>query len=309
VCSRIITGRRKMLTGALLGLATAMAWGTSDFLSRKSSTKIGSILTAVLIQPVGLLIMTLVVVITAQDNLAPALAAPPILALNFVAGALALTGILFLYRGYAAGVMSIVAPIASAFPIVTVTLSVLLLGTILTPIRSVSIIAAILGMVLAGVRLSSLRSGKSGNVLTSRKIVEGADDGLGTLICAGILLFSLGIIAPVIGSLLAVVIVKLSETIIGIGIILSGRVKLARPDRSTLGWIAIIGATDASGFVAYNYAVTSGSANLPIIVTLAGLNGVVTVILARVFYKERLEKIQLVGVVIIFVAGAALLYF
>jgi EamA domain-containing membrane protein RarD len=31
--------------------------------------------------------------------------------------------------------------------------------------------------------------------------------------------------------------------------------------------------------------------------------------LARIFYKEKLEKIQLVGVVIIFAAVASILYF
>ena len=168
------------------------------------------------------------------------------------------------------------------------------------------------GIVLAGVKLSSFGRAHGAGTnweLNSDKIIRGADYGVGALICAGFGLFSLGVVAPIIGSILAVVILKTGESITALGAVLAGRVKLMRPGPSTLAWVSIIGACDAGGFATYNLAISSPGGSLPIVVTLAGLLGVVTVVLARIFYKEKLEKIQLVGVVIIFAAVAAILYF
>ncbi|HYB04099.1 MAG TPA: DMT family transporter [Nitrososphaerales archaeon] len=301
-----------MLAGTLLALATAGIWGVGDFLSRKPSAKIGSMLTSALIQPIGLVLMIPILFAGGISSTLSANTSMWYLLLNLGTGVVAFFGILFLYRGYSEGIMSIVAPIAGAFPVIAVILSVVLLGTVLTPIRSLSIIAVIIGITLAGVKLSSFWRANSpdvNEVLDRQKIIRGADDGVGAMICAGFGLFSMGVVAPIIGSILAVVILKSGESITALGAILSGRIKLARPGRSTLAWVLLVGACDAGGFATYNLAIASAGGSLPIVVTLAGLLGVVTVALARIFYKEKLEKIQLVGVVIIFAAVAAILYF
>ena len=62
------------------------------------------------------------------------------------------------------------------------------------------------------------------------------------------------------------------------------------------------------GFVTYNYGIQSAS-DLPIVVTLSSLLGVVTVVLARMFYNERLGKLQVFGVFVIFASVATILYF
>jgi drug/metabolite transporter (DMT)-like permease len=301
-----------LLESTLLALATALIWGTGDFLSRKSSEKIGSMFTSVLIQPIGLVVMIFVYIgIGAENNLLSS-SSQWYVVLNLATGLVAFFGIVFLYRGYAEGIMSIVAPISGAFPVIAVTLSIVLLGATLTPIRSVAIIATIIGIILAGVKLSSLRRSKSSgssSVLSSRRIIRGADYGLGAMIFAGFGLFSMGVVAPIVGSILAVVLLKTGETITASGMVLARRVKLVRPSKSAMAWVLVIATCDAGGFSTYNLAITSAGGSLPIVVTLAGLLGVVTVALARIFYKEKLEKIQLLGIVIIFASVAAILYF
>jgi len=305
-----------MLLGPLLGLATAAIWGTGDFLSRKPSEEIGSILSSILIQPIGLAIMLLILLVSPTQNyVAIILSHPFYLAVNLALGGVVFLGIVFLFRGYSLGVMSVVAPIAGAYPIIAVSLSVLLLGTVLTPIRSFAIIATIVGILLTGVRRSTFRaifikSVKNESVIVERKkIIEGADYGLAALICAGFGLFGLGVVASVLGSILAVVVLKFSETIAALLMFLLISKKFVRPGRQTLVWLLIIGVCDAVGFATYNVGVLAAGSDLPIVVTLSSLLGVVTVILARVFYRERLEKIQTLGVAVIFAAVAILLYF
>lgn len=302
-----------LIEGTLLALITALVWGTGDFLSRKPSAIIGSMLTSILIQPVGLGIMILVLLASNVRNQMSTMFSDPLyLVLNLSIGVIAFIGIVLLYRGYYEGVMSIVAPIAGAFPVVAVALSVLLLGTALTPIKSFAIVGAIAGIILAGIKLSSFkisRSSRSGFGLDRSSIIKGADYGAGAMLCAGIGLFVLGVVSPVIGSILAVVLLKLVETITAGCLLLIGRIKLVKPSLPSIAWVLIIGACDACGFVTYNLAINAAGGDIPIVVTLAGLIGVVTVLLARVFYKEKLEKIQLAGIAVIFIAVATILYF
>lgn len=244
-----------------------------------------------------------------ENGMRTLFSSPSYFAINLAAGGVAFLGIVFLYRGYSEGIMSIVAPIAGAYPVITVTLSVLLLGTILTLVRALSITAVIFGIILSGVKISAFRSPKSKVVTDNKRLVKGADYGLSAFVCAGLGLFGLGVAAPVIGSILAVVILKGAENLAALGTIVITKMKLKWPNWSTIGWIVLIGACDAGGFATYNLAVVSASSDLPIVATLSSLLGAITVLLARAFYKEKLEAIQIAGIVIIIASVATLLYF
>jgi drug/metabolite transporter (DMT)-like permease len=301
-----------LLEAALFALSTAVIWGVGDFLSRKPSSEIGSLLVSVLIQPVGLVLM-LILLFSAnlQGGITTIFSSSHYFAINIGAGFVAFLGIVFLYRGYAEGIMSIVAPIAGAYPVIAVALSIILLGTTLTLVRALSIAAVIIGIVLSGVKISSFRSSK-GEIASpdsNKKLVKGADYGFSAFLCAGLGLFGLGVVAPVIGSILAVVVLKGSENLAALATVLFTKMELKRPRRSTLMWVILIGACDAGGFATYNLAVTSATSDLPIVVTLSSLLGAITVLLARAFYKERLEPIQIVGILIIFASVVAILYF
>ena len=300
-----------MNIGALFGLATALVWGTGDFLSRKPSAKIGSFITAVYVQPFGLLLLFVILLASGEgSNFALISSHPFSFALNLTAGVISFAGLAFLFEGYSSGVMSVVAPIAGSYPAVSVMLSVFLLGTVLTPLRAFSILGVIVGIVLTGVKLSELRiRGSTSLTLSRNKLIKGADYGLLTCFCAGISLFIIGVVTPTFGLFLPSFAVKLSETISAIFAAAIMGKKFIRPTGKVLLWLAIIGASDAAGFASYSYGIIAAGNNIPIVVTLSGLVGVVTVLLARIFYKEKLEKIQLIGILIIFSSVAAILYF
>jgi len=254
------------------------------------------------------MVLVIVLIANQQGEFITALHKPEYLSINLIAGVIAFFGIVVLYRGYAEGIMSIVAPIGGAYPVVAVTLSIVLLGTTLTTIRTLAIFSAIVGIVLAGVKLSSFRKAVDSRE-DKEKLVRGANYGVAAFLFAGFGLFSLGVAAPVIGSLLAVVILKFSQTLTASSVVLIKKIRIRVPRYSTLAWVFLIAASDAMGFATYNLAVVSSSSDLPIVVTLSSLLGVITVLLARIFYKEKLEPVQLAGILIIFASVAAILYF
>jgi drug/metabolite transporter (DMT)-like permease len=307
-----------LLTGAIFGLLTAVIWGVGDFLSRKPSEQIGSLLTSIYVQPFGLALLLVFLAVSQPANVVGILTANyPYLLLNVLAGVLGFTGLCLLYKGYFSGVMSVVAPIAGSYPVISVTLSVVFLGVVLTPIRSLAIVGVIAGIVLTGVRISDFRrpvqtndneQGKVTMVLTRNRLVKGVDYSIATCICAGFALFGLGVASTYLGPILSVVILKCAEMLTATALIITVVKKIVKPTRTTLVWLAIIGICDAMGFVSYNYGIQSTS-DLPIVVTLSSLLGVVTVILARTFYNERLGKLQVFGVFVIFGSVATILYF
>jgi uncharacterized membrane protein len=141
------------------------------------------------------------------------------------------------------------------------------------------------------------------------RLVKGADYGLCAFVCAGLGLFGVGFVAPVIGSIVATLVLKFAENLTASGLFLLKGSKWKKPSKTTLMWIVLIGACDAGGFLTYNLAIASAAQDLPIVVTLSSLLGAITVLLARIFYKEKLEPIQLAGILIIFASVAAILYF
>src|SRR5438445_13571291 len=136
----------------LLGALTAFCWGTSDYLSRSSSEKVGHHRTTVYMHvfSTGLLILLLSLLrrnFGISFELGITLVAVSIV--NFFA-------FIFLYRGFHRGVVSVVAPIAYSYPIITTIFAVIFLGVMLSGLRTLALAAVILGVLLLSTRFSEL---------------------------------------------------------------------------------------------------------------------------------------------------------
>ena len=226
----LLLENRGMLAGAIFGLLTAVIWGVGDFLSRKPSEQIGSLLTSIYVQPIGLALLLLFLSASHRKTWSGILTAnSPYLILNLLAGVLGFTGLAFLYKGYYSGVMSVAAPIAGSYPAISVTLSVVFLGVVLTPVKSLAIVGVVTGIVLTGVRVSDFRKpapitsnngeSKTVTVLSRKRLVRGVDYSIATCICAGFALFGLGVASTFIGPILSVVILKSAETLTALALI------------------------------------------------------------------------------------------
>ena len=109
----------------ITGLVTALSWGTTDYMSRAHSERIGyykAIIYSMLV--------TLIVRVPVTPLVSPHLVALvlPLLAL-IIAGFLNFIGFTFLYRAFHTGVVSLVAPVAYTYPTVTTVLSIVVLKT------------------------------------------------------------------------------------------------------------------------------------------------------------------------------------
>src|SRR6202050_172309 len=133
--------------GILLGLLTALSWGSSDFLARFASRRIGALRTTFYMQLAGLVLLTIFLPwIGGWGHLADGSGWQP-WAWGALAGALNFFATLTLYRSFEIGKLSIVAPISASYPVLTVLLS-LLSGEHLRAVRAIGIACTLLGVIL-----------------------------------------------------------------------------------------------------------------------------------------------------------------
>jgi uncharacterized membrane protein len=106
-----------------LGIAAAVLWGTADFLARFSTRQIGTFRTLLFMQAVGVGILT--IWLTFDGELAREFSVHSWRLWGWVAlsGTLSSVATLGFYRALEIGTLSIVAPVCSVYPALTLLLS------------------------------------------------------------------------------------------------------------------------------------------------------------------------------------------
>jgi drug/metabolite transporter (DMT)-like permease len=208
-----------------------------------------------------------------------------------------------LYRSFEIGVLAIVAPIAASYPALTVILS-LASGEILRTARAFGIAAAIGGVVLAATSFAPVLA-STPSPHHKGHLTRGVSWAIAAAVGYGMLFWLLGFrVMPVFDSFASVWIIRVTT--------FSTLMLLARPVRQSIrlpdwgtGWlIGGIGVVDTSAFIANNAALKTEQVAAASV--LASLYGAVTVLLAALFLREKLEWSQWLGIALIF-AGIALI--
>jgi len=322
---------------ALFGLAAAVCWGTSDFFSRKPSAQIGYYLTNGYMQLISFIGLMSVSLLFGLANLGVIPSNPGIFAVSLLVGFLCFLAFLFLYRGYSKGIMSIVAPITGSYPMVTIILAFIFANVLIPSSKLLGISFVLVGIVLAGINFGEIRrAGLSGRpkkdttkVVQSttgvsrsstanptamqsgkktRRITEGASSAVVSCLFFGTLYFFLTFVTPVFGFILPVIIMRGGAALTSFALLVPLRQRLVVPSKSTLMYLIPMSTADTLGFVSVDYGIFSGIANVPTVITLSAMAPIVTMVLATLFYKERISAIQFVGAFIMIAGVVVILY-
>src|SRR5215472_171154 len=136
-----------MPSGAVLGVLTAVSWGSADFLARFATRTLGTLRAVFWMQAWGAIFVTVLLLFSRDwGHLFDGSGWRP-WAWGVVAGAINTFAMLALYRAFEIGKLSLVGPISASYPALTVVLS-LLSGEHLSATRWLGILAAIAGVFL-----------------------------------------------------------------------------------------------------------------------------------------------------------------
>ena len=284
--------------GILFGLTGAVCWGIADFAARFASRRVGAYRTLFFMQFFGFVALSIYLKFAGGfSHVAPGWQP---WALTIAAGLLNVIASLSLYHSFEIGVMSIVAPVSSSYPALTVALS-LASGERIHALRGIGIAVTLAGVILAAMSFAP----KTNDSQAASDAPSGAhlSRGVGWAILAaigfGLMFWFLGFhVIPLVGDAVSVWVMRLTA-LLSLAIFALPTRQSIRLPRGTVWWmLATVGLMDTAAFVTNNAGLHIGPVS--VVSVLASLYGAVTVLLSWIFLRERLERSQWLGIVLIF---------
>jgi drug/metabolite transporter (DMT)-like permease len=285
----------------LLGLALAFCFGTSDFLSKGLTGKVGFYRTTVYTLATSGALATVPLLFLGVPR-PPSLLGAAVLALISLSTFVAF---LFMYRGYQKGHLSVVSPIVNSFPIFSVLFAVFVLRIDLSYEVLLGLAGVIIGILLVSTDLSALGSSRG------RSLTPGVPEAMLAAFFFAVGFTSLGYAEETVGYLLPVVAARLGAASVGLVAGLALKQSLEPIEGKPLLRLLAMGTLEAGGLLAFTLALfySSSLVVLPITTTLAGMGVVFTVGYALVLLKERVGPNYALGIVVLVTSVATLLYF
>ena len=297
--------------GILLGLLTALSWGSSDFLARFTARRIGSLRTTLYMQLVGLVLLTIFLPwIGGWCHLFDGSGWQP-WAWGALAGALNGISTLSLYRSFEVGKLAVVAPLSASYPALTVAISVFT-GEHLSAMRATGIALILTGVIVVvrgevepdSIEPDSVAVPPRG--APEKKAARGIGAAMISAAGFGVLFWLLGNrVVPRVGFASTVWMIRLTSSVLTALVIVAMKqpIALRRKDNVSL-WLLGMGVLDTGAFVLNNLGMQLEQVS--VVSVLASLYGAVTVLLSTVVLHEKMSRWQWLGIVAIF-AGIVLI--
>jgi drug/metabolite transporter (DMT)-like permease len=289
-----------MFEPALFGLLAAFFWGTTDFVSRFPSKMIGPGYSTAYMQLLSLLGFSVYILLAGLPVSRLLVESGNLVYLVLLAGVLNVFGLIQLYRAFSVGNMSLAAPIGSSYPIFTILLGFIILGQSIGLEKGIAI-----GIVVVGVMMTGFSSGEQ--TPNTPVIQQQQGRNVGAIVSAliasvffGAAYLCLDAGVSYFGSVISIWLVRLAAVVFSFPLLYLTTKKFIIPMRAAWKWLALMAVLDSSGFAALSLGYIYSGNSPAIVTTLSSLLGAVTTILATLIYKDKLTKVQFVGIVILF---------
>jgi drug/metabolite transporter (DMT)-like permease len=283
--------------GILLGLATALAWGSSDFLARYATRGLGTLRALFCMQTFGAIFLTIFLLATGRwGHLFDGSGWRP-WAWGIAAGVCNSLAMFAFYRCIEMGKLSVVAPLSASYPVLTLLLTTFS-GERLTLTRSCGIAATLLGAIFVA-------RGEAGAHNDSKNAKQGVVWALCASVAFGVLFWILGLrVIEATGAYATVWLIRLTGSSLALMLLLLTRAGIPKGQGSAIARTAGMGLLDTGAFVVSNRGMQMEQVS--IVTVLSSLYGAVTVVLAAILIRERVNSMQWLGIVAIF-AGIVLI--
>lgn len=273
------------LLSILSGIAGMFGWGLYDFLGGVFAKQIGPYKSFFWSQLAGLASMLLLVLL-----ISPGMDIPSGIVILFpVAAFLYSAGYLFFFKGFEIGNLSIVAATMNLWAVFTMLFAFTLMGQRLSASQTIGVLMILTGVILASLNWSEIQQRKF-------QLSSGVREAIAGAFFFGIYWNVSEIIVEEVGWLVGTALIKFGIAVLMfLFFILSQRVMdMAGTVGKTISVIFIMGVIEAGAVAVVNYGLTIGDAIL--ITPIASALSLVTIALAIIFLKDRIAKVQGIGI-------------
>jgi transporter family protein len=270
----------------LLGIGGMFGWGIYDFLGGVFAKQIGSFKSLFWSQLAGLISIFLLAIVFRSSVNAPVL----VMILSVIAAILYSAGYLFFFKGFELGNMSIIAATMNLWAVFTMLFAFMFMGQRLSALQTLGVVMIIFGATLASLNWSEITNQRFQLSAGVKEAVFGA-------FFFGIFWNVSEIISEKVGWLLTTLFIKFGIIVFLIifSLLAKQKIGLAKISTKTKTIILLMGVIEAGAVALVNYGLAIGDAIL--ITPIASALSIVTITLAIIFLKDKVTKIQGLGIV------------
>jgi drug/metabolite transporter (DMT)-like permease len=280
-----------------MGLLAALLWGGTDFLVGLNARAVGVKRAVYFGQALGFTIMSLLL-IAVPSFIFKSMAAPlTVWLIGIGAAILTVSGALALSKAFALGKASIVAPLVTSYGVVTTLLS-WAGGEQINLVQLLCIALCVLGVILSSIHSDS----KIPHTTQASSSITYA------LLAAGFYGTSFWLqghfVLPVLGPVTMLWLAYLVGLIVLVFMVIKIKDGLKIPPLKNCMTLTGASLMNLGGFSSFAWGAVAGSVS--VVTVISTLSGGIAAILGYVFFKERLAKIQVLGVVLVLVGAFVL---
>lgn len=292
----------ELFIAVLGGLAGMLGWGLADFFAKKTIDEIGDVSTLALANIFGTLTF-LVIIIFSFLYLGYTPQFPNTgtqwLGVAFF-GALQGAVYLFAYKGFGEGQIAVLNPVFASYSGLAALISILALSEVATAGRLVSLAVIFSGIIALSLDLGGLRSMRINLIKTP---------GLKPVLMAALLasFWTLGWDMFIGGQdwLFFALFMFISMTVSVLAYAKAKKIKLEVKKQVIWKYLFLIGFAEAIAYVGVSLGLGKTSLT-SVVALLSGAFSLPTIVLARIFLKEKVARIQTIGTLVI-IAGIIML--
>jgi transporter family protein len=260
-------------------------WGIYDFLGGVYTKQIGPFKAFFWSQLAGLISVSLLLFVFPISLNVPIL----VIVLLPVAAILYSAGYLFFFKGFEIGNISIVAATMNLWAVFTMLFAFIFVGQRLSTIEFLGVLMIISGITLASLNWSDIRN-------QSFQLSSGVKEAVLGAFFFGVFWNISEVISEEIGWLLTTLFVKLGIVLFLLlfSFLIKRELGLKKTTTKTKYMVGLMGIIEAGAVAVVNYGLTIGDAIL--ITPISSALSIVTIILAIIFLKDKVTKLQGIGI-------------
>lgn len=274
------------IVSIIMGIGGMLGWGIYDFLGGVFSKQIGSFRSLFWSQLAGMIAMVLLAFAFRSRFDLPIL----VIALSPLAAIVYSAGYLFFFKGFEKGNVSIVAATMNLWAVFTMLFAFLFMGQRLSTTQTIGVFMILSGATLAAIDWNSIKNQGFQLSLGVREAFLGA-------FFFGVFWNISEIVSEEIGWLLSTILTKIGITIflLVFSLFAKQEIGLTNIPTKTKYAVLLMGIIEVSAVALVNYGLTIGDAIL--ITPIASALSIVTIALAVIFLKDKLSKLQGLGII------------
>ena len=270
----------------LAGLGGMFGWGTSDFLANAASEKIGHAKTLFWSQIAGLVLIAVLLIITHTQFVM----SPLFFVLSIVGGVAYALGYLLFYKGFEIGNVSVVSAVVNFQVLFVIAISYFIRGQNLTVFQIPAIAILLIGVTIVSVNFDDLKKG-------TVSLLQGVKETLLATILFGVIYWPLNeYVVEEVDWIAVSFITKFTAIIVVLvlSIYRKQSLNIQYKRNKLVILVASVGLLEAVGVLSATYGQSYGDGI--IVAPISSALTVVTVTLAIIFTRERITKVQGLGI-------------